>query len=144
MEDSTPNSKNIQEIADLAKVKEELVDHLMTLDNNDSTNVDLDAEVNSENVKISKKSQNASSGGRAVIYKLFEKDGDKATCKICSKVLTVTLGRFVHCTLTLGIQIRNMKMVFNFYGTWRRVTFEKLMMKIYDFFCLAKSFSHPV
>ena len=22
-----------------------------------------------------------------------------------------------------------MKMVFNFYGTWRRVTFEKLMMK---------------
>ena len=95
MEDSTPNSKNIQEIADLAKVKEELVDHLMTLDNNDSTNVDLDAEVNSENVKISKKSQNASSGGRAVIYKLFEKDGDKATCKICSKVLTVTLGRYV-------------------------------------------------
>ena len=34
-------------------------------------------------------------------------------------------------------------MVFNFYGTWRQVTFEKLMMKIYDFFYLAKSFSHP-
>ena len=32
----------------------------------------------------------------------------------------------------LGIQIRNMKMVFNIYGTWHRVTFEKLMMKIYD------------
>ena len=30
---------------------------------------------------------------------------------------------------TLGIQVRNMKMVFKFYGTWRRVTFEKLMMK---------------
>ena len=27
-----------------------------------------------------------------------------------------------------------MKMVFNIYGTWRWVTFEKLMMKIYDFF----------
>ena len=35
---------------------------------------------------------------------------------------------------TLEIQIRNMKMVFNIYGTWRRITFEKLMMKIYDFF----------
>ena len=34
----------------------------------------------------------------------------------------------------LGIQILNMKMVFNIYGTWRRVTFEKLMMKYYDFF----------
>ena len=31
----------------------------------------------------------------------------------------------------LGIQIRNMKMVFNFYCTWCWVTFEKLMMKIY-------------
>ena len=31
---------------------------------------------------------------------------------------------------TLGIQIRNMKMDFNIYGTWRWVTFEKLMMKI--------------
>ena len=37
-------------------------------------------------------------------------------------------------TSTLGIQIRNMKMVFKFYGTWRWVTFEKLMMKIYVFF----------
>ena len=35
---------------------------------------------------------------------------------------------------TLGIQIRNMKMDFNIYGTWRWVTFEKLMMKIYDLF----------
>ena len=34
----------------------------------------------------------------------------------------------------VGIQIRNMKMVFNIYGTWRWVTFEKLMMKIYVFF----------
>ena len=34
----------------------------------------------------------------------------------------------------VGIQIRNMKMVFNIYCTWRWVKFEKLMMKIYDFF----------
>ena len=34
----------------------------------------------------------------------------------------------------LGIQIRNMKMVFNICGTWHRVMFEKLRMKIYDFF----------
>ena len=27
-----------------------------------------------------------------------------------------------------------MKMGFNIYGTWRWVMFEKLMMKIYDFF----------
>ena len=94
MEDSSTNTKNVQEIADLAKVKEELVDHLMTLDNNDPTNVDSDAElnkVNSQNLKILPNV----SGGRAVIYKLFEKDGDKATCKICSKVLTVTLGRYL-------------------------------------------------
>ena len=34
----------------------------------------------------------------------------------------------------LGVQDRKIKMVFNTGGTWRRVTFEKLMMKIYDFF----------
>ena len=44
----------------------------------------------------------------------------------------------------VGIQIRNMKMVFNFYCTWRWVTFEKLMMKINDFFYSGKFFSHPV
>ena len=33
------------------------------------------------------------------------------------------------CT-TVGIQLRNMKMDLNIYGTWRQVTFEKLMMKI--------------
>ena len=44
----------------------------------------------------------------------------------------------------LGIQIRNMKMVFKIYCTWRWVMFEKLMMKIYDFFYLAKPFSHPI
>ena len=37
-----------------------------------------------------------------------------------------------------------MKMVFNIYGTWRRVTFEKLMMKTYDFYYSAKSFCHSV
>ena len=44
----------------------------------------------------------------------------------------------------VGIQIRNMKMVFNIHGTWRRVTFEKLMMKIYDFFIGLSRFSHLV
>ena len=39
----------------------------------------------------------------------------------------------------LGIQIRNMKMDFNIYGTWRRVKFEKLMMKIYEFFFILLS-----
>ena len=46
---------------------------------------------------------------------------------------------FVETTQTknsLGIQIQNIKMVFNIYGTWRWVTFEKLMMKIYDFFLI--------
>ena len=51
---------------------------------------------------------------------------------------------FTYVVCTLGLQILNMKMVFNFYCTWRWVTFEKLMMKIYDFFYSAKSFSHPV
>ena len=46
--------------------------------------------------------------------------------------------------LKLGVNIRNMKIDFNIYGTWRLVMFEKLMMKIYDFFYSAKSFSHPV
>ena len=41
---------------------------------------------------------------------------------------------FLNIPYRIGIQIRNMKMVFNIYGTWRWVTFEKLMMKIYDFF----------
>ena len=34
-------------------------------------------------------------------------------------------------------------MVFNIYGTWCWVTFEKLMMKIYDFFYSAKHSIHP-
>ena len=44
----------------------------------------------------------------------------------------------------LGIQIRNMKMGFNIHGTWGWVTFEKRMMKIYDFFYSSKSFSCPI
>ena len=44
----------------------------------------------------------------------------------------------------LGVKVRNTKMDLNIHGTWRRVTFEKLMMKIYDFFYSAKSFSHPI
>ena len=35
---------------------------------------------------------------------------------------------------TLGVQVRNMKMFLKIYGTWRRVTFVKLMMKIYEIF----------
>ena len=31
---------------------------------------------------------------------------------------------------SIGIQIRNMKMVFNIYCTWRRVMFEKLMINM--------------
>ena len=57
--------------------------------------------------------------------------------KLCAPKIENTMYR-------LGIQIRNMKMVFNIYGTWRWVMFVKLMMKIYDFFYSAKSFSHPV
>ena len=36
----------------------------------------------------------------------------------------------------LGVQVRNMKMVFNIsaLAVWTLVIFEKLMMKIYDFF----------
>ena len=34
----------------------------------------------------------------------------------------------------LGVKVRNMKMDLNIYGTWHWITFEKLMMKIYDFF----------
>ena len=30
----------------------------------------------------------------------------------------------------LGVKVRNMKMDFNIYGTWRLVMFEKLMMKV--------------
>ena len=40
----------------------------------------------------------------------------------------------IYLVPTLGVQVRNMKMVFNIYGDWRRVMFEKLMMEIYDFF----------
>ena len=43
-----------------------------------------------------------------------------------------------------GVKVRNSKMDFNIYDTWRWVTFENLMMKIYDFFYSAKSFSHPI
>ena len=34
----------------------------------------------------------------------------------------------------VDVQDRKIKMFFNTGGTWRQVTFEKLMMKIYDFF----------
>ena len=44
---------------------------------------------------------------------------------------------------SVGIQIRNMKMGFNIYGTWRRVTFEKTNDENLCFFYSAKAFSHP-
>ena len=31
----------------------------------------------------------------------------------------------------LGVKVRNTKMDLNIYGTWRRVTFEKLVMKLF-------------
>ena len=34
---------------------------------------------------------------------------------------------------TLGVRVRNVKMDFNIYGTWCRVTFEKLMIMIFIF-----------
>ena len=34
----------------------------------------------------------------------------------------------------LGVQDQKIKMVFNAEGTWRQVMFEKLMIKIYDYF----------
>ena len=51
-------------------------------------------------------------------------------------VPTILHSVFLYSVMTsrLGIQIRNMKMVLNFYCTWRWVTFEKLMIKMYDFF----------
>ena len=58
--------------------------------------------------------------------------------------LPFTLLLFDVVPFIVGIQIQNMKMVFNIYGTWRWVTFEKLVLKIYDFFYLARLFSHPV
>ena len=47
-----------------------------------------------------------------------------------------TLGRifswpFLLNKFRLGIQIRNMKMVFNIYGTWRWVTFEKFIIFLF-------------
>ena len=39
--------------------------------------------------------------------------------------------------------IRNPNPKYENGGTWHWVTFEKLMIKIYDFFYSAKSFSHP-
>ena len=60
------------------------------------------------------------------------------------KQTAMTMGEVVNSIISLdkcklGIQIRNMKMVFNIYGNWRWVMFEKLMMKIYDFFFIRLS-----
>ena len=41
---------------------------------------------------------------------------------------------YVNDAWGLGVQDQNIKVGFNTGGTWRRVLFEKLMMKIYDFF----------
>ena len=63
-------------------------------------------------------------------------------CGSCLKIESLNCGEFE--AYSLGVKVRNTKMDSNIYGTWRWVTFEKLMMKIYDFFYSAKSFSHPV
>ena len=63
---------------ELAKVKEELVDHLMTLDNKECSTQSCEQELKN---------------GRALVYRLFDKqENDTAICKICSKVLKASLG----------------------------------------------------
>ena len=57
----------------------------------------------------------------------------------CGLKLWLKLNFKLHFLSTIGIQIRNMKMVFNIYCTWHWMTFEKLMMKIYDFFFIRLS-----
>ena len=64
--------------------------------------------------------------------------------KASKDIKRLTEERNAAMQVRVGIQIRNMKMDFNFHCTWRWVTFEKLLMKIYDFFYWAKSLSHPV
>ena len=47
-------------------------------------------------------------------------------------------------TDTIYIRCQSPKYENGFKHLWHRVKIEKLMMKIYDFFYSAKSFSHPV
>ena len=56
-------------------------------------------------------------------------------------VITTLHLEYTICLWSLGVKVRNMKMDFNNGGTWRRVGQWTLMMKIYDFFYSAKSFS---
>ena len=60
--------------------------------------------------------------------------------ELMEKMNDAALRRIKEGMYNLGIQIRNMKTVFNIYGTWRWVMFEKLMMKSYDFFYWDKLF----
>ena len=48
--------------------------------------------------------------------------------KVCSIIFAKKISYLQGIPYGLGIQIRNMKIVFNFYCTWRWVMFEKLMM----------------
>ena len=67
---------------ELSKVKEELVDHLMTLDNKECSTESGEQELKS---------------GRALVYRLFDKhEDDTATCKICFKVLKASLGWYYY------------------------------------------------
>ena len=45
----------------------------------------------------------------------------------------------VEVSKQIGVKVRNMKMDFNIYGTWRQVGQWTLMMKIYDFFFIRLS-----
>ena len=56
---------------------------------------------------------------------------DTITHDACGSCLKIESNNLLY---TLGVKVRNMKMDLNIYGTWHWVTFEKLMMKIYDFF----------
>ena len=78
-----------------------------------------------------------------VLYKLKKQIGTlylcisifKAAKNRSSKPFVIFFISRKKCILhILGVNVRNMKMDLNIYGTWHRVTFEKLMMQIYDFF----------
>ena len=69
-------------------------------------------------------------------YQIFQGKRGYYSYHICKELFQIITLYALYVGLllcTLGIQIRNMKMVFNTYGTGRWVMFEKLMMKIYDF-----------
>ena len=76
----------------------------------------------------------------ALAHQLFQGWMEKYACKSLIDFIAS------HCSELIFIRnpIPKYENGFYIYGAWRRVTFEKLLMKIYDFFYSAKSFSHPI